>query len=466
MFKNALIFGLLGFVISLGTIYVTTPEKESNSQEFSSLRYEDGINGWISFGNILKENIGEALISKDELFISMFMWKTMEPIRLSNKPEIIITEENQSIFWTNGGGKPGTKYTGWQEKANSKGFLIKDSVSIVKTDITSNNGKAAGYLYLVIQNKPNPKEFSNEGWQYYGHVLASSNTMRGYVDDKNISGIKSYFDRVTKKADILNLTILATDKTVVWDTDNSNIGKKMQEGWIAQEKGRKKEDRFYFSMPVKYQERDLADIHFLIKLPVKKGVSFISNLINKLKNLFKPRYLMISAISFIILFLTVSVLIKPVSAEKMPKGAFAKSGPGLQNKIQQLKEEIEQLETTKANVMEEVAKKQKTQKDLEKEIEALKTKKVTMPTEAELETPATAAKAQTKEEKEKTEEELLFDKLLGTDSKTSAKKKEELELTQRIVAKRREEIALSGKIESRRKELLKLEQDIQKLQNQ
>jgi hypothetical protein len=57
MFKNALIFGLLGFAISLGTIYVAIPEKESASEGFSSLSYEDGINGWISFGNILKENI-------------------------------------------------------------------------------------------------------------------------------------------------------------------------------------------------------------------------------------------------------------------------------------------------------------------------------------------------------------------------------------------------------------------------
>jgi hypothetical protein len=391
----------------------------------------------------------------------------MEPIRLSNSPEIILTEENQSIFWTNGTEKPGTKYTGWQEKANKKGFLIKGDVSIVKIDIASGDGKIAGHLYLVIQNKPDPKEFSNVGWQYYGHVLANSNTIRGYVDNKNRSGIKSYIDRVTKKADILNLTILATDKTVVWDTDNANIGKKMQEGWIAQEKGRKKEDRFYFSMPVKYQERDLADIHFLIKLPVKKGVSFIKNFTLKLKNLFKMKNLIISIVSFIVLFLAGNVLSKPISGEKMPKGAFAKSSPGLQNKIQLLKEEIEQLETTKANVMEEVAKKQKTQKDLEKEIEALKTKKVTMPTEADIATAAaTTTKAETKEEKERTEEELLFDKLLGTDSKTSAKKKEELELTQRIVAKRREEIALSGKIESRRKELLKLEQDIQKKQNQ
>ena len=53
--------------------------------------------------------------------------------------------------------------------------------------------------------------------------------------------------------------------------------------------------------------------------------------------------------------------------------------------MQLLKEEIEKLESTKANVMEEVAKKQKIQKDLEKEIELLKTKKVTMPAKAEVE---------------------------------------------------------------------------------
>jgi hypothetical protein len=462
MFKNALIFGLLGFILSLGTVYLTVPPNESTSEVFSALTYTDGINGWISFGNILKENIGEAFISKDELFVSMFMWKTMEPIRLPNKPDIIVAEDNQSIFWTNGPEKPGTKYTGWQEKANDKSFLIRDSLSIVKIDITSNNGKTAGYLYLVIQNKPNPKEFSNMGWQYYCNVLATSNTMRGYIDDKNRSGIKSYIDKVTKKDDILNLTILGRDKTVVWDTDNSKIGKKMQNGWIGEEKDRKKEDRFYFSMPVRYQERDLADIHLLIKLPEKKGVSFIKNFTLQLKNLFKPRNLMISVVSFIVLFLAGSVLSKPVAGGKIKKGAFAKSAPGLQNKIQLLKEEIEKLETTKADVMEEVAKKQKTQKDLEKEIELLKTKKVTMPTEAELAT----AKAKAKAEKEKSEEELLFDKLLGKSSKTSAQKKEELELTQRIVAKRREEIALSGKIEARRKELLKLEQDIQKKQNQ
>ena len=154
---------------------------------------------------------------------------------------------------------------------------------------------------------------------------------------------------------------------------------------------------------------------------------------------------------------------------KISKGEFAKSGPGMENKVQSLKEEIEQLEATKADVMEVVAKKQKEHKDLEKEIESLKTKKVTMPSKAELETGTakTTGKAMTKEEKEKSEEDLLFDKLLGASSKKpSAKKKEELELTQRIVAKRREEIALSGTIETRRKELMKLEQQIGKLKKE
>jgi len=456
MFKKGLIFGLFGFLISLGTIYISLPEKEIASQEFSALKYENGINGWISFGNILKENIGEAFASKDELFVSMFMWKTMEPIRLSNKPEIIVAEENQSIFWTNGAEKTGTKYTGWEEK-NNKNFLIRDSLSIVKIDITSSNKKIAGYLYLITKNKPNLKEFTNIGWQYYGHVLSTSNTIRGYVDDRNSSGIKNYIDKVTKKEDIINLTILADDKTVIWDMNNSNIGKKMQAGWIEQEKGKKKDDRFYFSQPVTYQGTNIADIHFLIKEPKKKQASSIRNFTLKLKEIFKFKNLMIPVISFIILSLVGSVLSKTGPEAVTKKGAFAKSGPGLQNKIQVLKEEIEQLETTKANVMEDVAKKQKTQKDLKKEIELLKSKKESIPAQA---TTTTA------EKEDKSEEALLFDKLLGADSKTSAQKKEELELTQRIVAKRREEIALSGTIETRRKELMKLEQEIEKLEKQ
>jgi len=66
---------------------------------------------------------------------------------------------------------------------------------------------------------------------------------------------------------------------------------------------------------------------------------------------------------------------------------------------------------------------------------------------------------------EESEESLLFDDLLGENSKKNAQKKEEIELTQRIVSKRREEIDLSGKIESRRRELLELEQKIEKLKD-
>jgi hypothetical protein len=466
MFKKGLIFGFLGFLISLVTIYVIVPEKESTSQEVSPLSYTDGINGWISFGNILKENVSEAFLSKDELFLSMFMFKIMDPIRLPNKPEIIITEQNQSIFWTNGVEKTGTKYTGWKGEKNQN-FFIKDTLSIVKIDFTSNSGRVNGYLYLILKNKPNPKEFSNRGWQYYGHVLTTSNTIRGYVNNRNSSEINKYFDKVTKKEDIVNFAILAGDKTVIWDINKSNIGKKMQGGWTEQESGKSRDNKFYFSLPVKSQERNIADAHLLINEPAKKQGSLIQNVMLKLKWIFKIQHLMIAFISFIILTIAGNVLSKTGPVARVSKGEFAKSGPGLENKVQSLKEEIEQLETTKADVMEVVAKKQKEQKDLETEIESLKTKKVTMPSQAEVETAETAEKALTKEEKEKSEEDLLFDKLLGgSNKKKSAKKKEELELTQRIVAKRREEIALSGTIETRRKELMKLEQQIEKLKKE
>jgi hypothetical protein len=288
--------------------------------------------------------------------------------------------------------------------------------------------------------------------------------MRGYVDDRSRSGIKDYFTRVTKKEGILNLTILSPDKTVIWDMNDSNIGKKMQTGWVTEEKGKNKDDRFYFSLPVKYQERDIADMHFLTKIPVAKGASSIGNLTGKLKEILKGKNLIVSIISFVILALLGSILTKSATAGTtvVKESSVAGGSPELQSKVKTLKEEIERLEATKESVIEVVANKQKEQKNLEKEIESLATKKLTMPSQTEeLEIAETKAPAKD----ERSEEDILFDKLLGGSTKKTAKKKEELELTQRIVAKRREEIDLSGKIETRRKELLKLEQDIKKLQD-
>jgi len=458
MFKKALFLGIIGFFVSLIAVYLNTPEQKVSSQSSDSLSYEDGIDGWISFGNILAQNINEAFAMKDNFFVSMFVKKATEESNLSNKPEVIVTENNKTIFWTNGSRREGTKYTEL-ENTNNKKYMIKDSVSVVETEIISSNKEIIGYLYLSIQNKPNVKEFAEKGWQFYGHVLSTSNDIRGYVDDRNNSGIKNYIDRVTKKDDIINLAIMGSDRTVVWNINNSNIG------WIEQERGKESEDKFYFSQPINYQGRELASIHFLIKLPEKRsGAS--SSLVIKLKEISKFKNLTIPLASFVIFFLVGSILVKSAPAGKIPKGDFGKSGPGLENKIQVLKEEIENLEKTKADVMEEVAKKQKVQKDLEEEIKNLTEQKENV--SAELAT-ATAVKPEesieTMKEEEKSEEDILFDRLLGEDSKSDSKKKEELELTQRIVAKRREEIALSGKIEAKRKELLKLEQDIEKHKN-
>jgi len=467
MVKKALFLGIIGFLVSLIAVYQNMPEPEVSSVNSGSLSYEDGIDGWISFGNILAQNINEAFAMKDNFFVSMFVKKATEETNLSNQPEVIITEEDKTIFWTNSTGREGTKYTGLQNTNNRK-YAIRDSVSIIETEIISNNKELTGYLYLAIQNKPNVKEFTEKGWQFYGHVLSTSNDIRGYVDDRDNAGIKNYIDRVTKKEDIINLTILGSDRTVVWNINNSNIG------WIEQERGKESEDKFYFSQPINYQGRELANIHFLIKLPEKRSVAS-SGLVMKLKEIFKFKNLTIPIVSFVILFLTGSVLIKSAPAGKAPKGVSGKSSPELQNKIQVLKEEIENLERTKADVMEEVAKKQKVHKDLEEEVKNLTEQKENISAEVETATAAAAeaaAKTPTPEEvtevsekEEKSEEDLLFDKLLGEDSKSDTKKKEELELTQRIVAKRREEIALSGKIEARRKELLKLEQDIEKFKN-
>jgi hypothetical protein len=463
MFKKALFLGIIGFLVSLIAIYLNVPEPEISSANSGSLSYEDGIDGWISFGNILAQNINEAFAMKDNFFVSMFVKKATEETNLSNQPEVIITEEDKTIFWTNGTGREGTKYRGLQN-TNNKKYAIRDSVSIIETEIISNNKELTGYLYLAIQNKPNVKEFTEKGWQFYGHVLSTSNDIRGYVDDRDNAGIKNYIDRVTKKEDIINLTILGLDRTVVWNINNSNIG------WIEQERGKESEDKFYFSQPINYQGRELANIHFLIKLPEKRSIAS-SGLVMKLKEIFKFKNLTIPIVSFVILFLTGSVLIKSAPAGKAPKGVSGKSSPELQNKIQVLKEEIENLERTKADVMEEVAKKQKVHKDLEEEIKNLTEQKENISAEVETATAAAAATPTPEEvtgvseKEEKSEEDLLFDRLLGEDSKSDTKKKEELELTQRIVAKRREEIALSGKIEARRKELLKLEQDIEKFKN-
>jgi hypothetical protein len=453
MFKKGLIFGMLGFLISFVSINLISTDKKVTTQESGSLTYEDGIDGWISFGTILEESIKEAFLNEDDFFVSMFIWKTME--RIPEKPEIIVTKEDNSIFWTNGSAEKGTKYTGWEQKGNSNNFLISESLSKVKIDILSNDRTVAGHLYIVIQNKTGPKEFDILGWRNYGSVLASSNTIRGYVTDRNGAGIKSFVDKVTKKEDILNLTVLSANGTVIWDINNANSG------WISKEKDKNEPDRFYLSFPVEYEERKIADIHFLVKFPVEKGSSFFANVIARIESIFKPTYLMISFISFLILFVAGGVLSKsaPAQGAKLKKGALGKGTPGLENKIQSLKEEIEDLENTKAQVMEEVAKKQKVQKDLENEIGLLEKKKEAIPVQVAVEGGVEET------EEEGSEESLIFDDLLGEKSKKSAQKKEELEVTQRIVAKRREEIDLSGKVEARRKELLELERKIDNLKS-
>jgi len=501
MFKKGFIFGLLGFLVSLLVIHLTSTDK-SSSQEFVSFSYADGVDGWVSFGNILEENFRDPFLDKDPIFIEMFMFKVVNPINIPNKPEITITEDNNSIFWTNGPNRKGTIYGEWKGNEKNGNVFVSDSTSIVRIGIVSGNRRIAGYLYLKVKNRANPKDFAINGWKYYGSMLAASNTLRGDVAINNRSGIRDYINRVTIKDKFIHLTILGNDNTLIWDKDdNSAVGKRLQNGgWISQESNKNETDKFYFEASVKQQDTKIANIYFLVDLPSSAKGGFISSLLAKAKILLTPKRLIPSVIAFFVFFLAGVILSKGTGTQTTTVKRTTKATPELENKIQQLKEEINRLEETKADVTETVAKEQKTQKDLEKEIKLLEEKKgnISAAPAGDI-TEEVAEKQKTKEnleeeiellkqEKEniskeieagkeaaatagttaedESEEELLFNNLLGESSKTSAQRKEEIELTQRIVAKRREEIDLSSKVESRRKELLELQQNIEKLKEE
>lgn len=470
MFKRGLIFGLLGFLITLGTIYFTSPDKDAFSQRFGTLTYKDGINGWKSLGRVITLNINEALFNEDYLFVSMFMMKTME--RISGKPDIVITKEDNSVFWSNIGQKSGTKYKGWDPKETQVNYYTKDSLSKIKLQVNLNE-KVAGYLYLILKIEPNPKSFALVGWKNYGSVLAYSNRIREDIAVKNQSGIKEFINSVTEKSNFIHLTALDAEKKVIWDMENEKTDKMAEETWIEREEDKNKPDRFYFSFPIDYQGKEVGQIHFLVDLPARKATSSLQNkIIATLKNLFIPQNLMLPGISFLIFFLAGSLLGKSSSKVTVSKETTEKEGLSpeeidrLETQRDYLKEEIKELEKEDEKVTEEIARKQKMKKDLESEIELLEEKKETALAEAEQEARELEEESEEIQEEEQPEEVLLFEDLLGEKSKEKAEKKEELELTQRIVAKRREEIALSGKVEAKRKELMELEKKIGKLKEQ
>jgi hypothetical protein len=502
MFKKGIIFGLLGFIVSLILISSTTDDKNTLAPGSAALSFEEGIGGWVSLGNILQENFKTPFLTDDAIFIDIFMLKVMNPIKIPNKPALIITDRNNSIFWTTTARGVGTEYSDWKGTDRNGGLYNADSISIIRIKILSENRSVAGYLYLEVKNKPNPKDFAINGWKYYSSVLSASNTIRNYVANNNRSDLNNYINKVTRKEKIIHFTILGNDNTIIWDIDNSQIGKKLQDdGWVNQENNGNNSAELYYTSSIRQQDTKIGDVHLLVDMSSSGKAGFISSLTAKVKGLFKPSGLLPSAIAFFVFFLAGIVLARGGGSQGATvKKVSTKGTPELENKIQQLKEEINRLEETKDDVTEDVAKKQKTQKDLEKEIKRMEEAKESVATvsaedlteevaekqkikeefEKEIESlkqekeniakeieaskeAAVAAAAEASTKKDESEEDLLFDNLLGGSDKTSAQKKEELELTQRIVAKRREEIELSTKIESRRKELRELEQKIEKL---
>jgi len=446
--RRGLIFGIMGFLISFLSIFFYVGPA-SREKEIAEPILEDAINGWASLGEVLSFKLEEPVSLNDEIFISILMEELIGDI--SNQPRITITSDNHKILWDTESKAIGEKYKGWRLSENEKGYNITDSITIVGTPINAGN-ENVGFVYIKFKNKSSLKDISYAGWENYASVLSFA--IREDIPSKNISKISKIIKKTSRRDDLLQLTVLPLDKTILWDKDETLIGKDYVKGWIDKAKVNKNiEEEAYLYMPIDFQERKVGEIHLLISLPTVKRTGKEKALFGIFPlELFKVNKLIYPIMSFVLLFLL---------GKFIPKGSSvsARGGTGVgllvrkksvaQAKIDGFRRDMEKLKDEREKLVSEIAKKQKIRKDLENEIGSLQEAKEFMPEEMAEGTVATEGE----------EEKLLFDNLFKEES-TPDRSREELELTQRIVAKRREEIALSSRVEAKRKEVIELQRQI------
>ncbi len=442
MFKKGLVFGIIGFAISFGTLFFFSKPGIAKKKVIKPT-YNEGVNGWLSFSELLSSKIGEPVALNDDLFISMLMEEIMG--RIPNPPVITITGKNHSILWYSESEEQGKEYSGQKVSGDEKFVKVRDSVVIEIGSPIKLEGKTVGYQYIDIEikNKPNPRSFALAGWRNYASLLAYS-VREGVAKNKVDSNMMS---DVSNRSDLLHLTILSIDKTILWDKNKAQVGKKYKMGWIEEAKTEEKNtDESYFSLPVEFQGKKVGETYFLINLPITKEIAITKELIPKA--LLTKKNLIFPIASFVILFLIGGLLSRATAGTKAVKLLGEKED--LESLIQDLKKESKRLEERKDGLTSEIAGKQKVKKDLENEVQSV---------EEKIESIMSKAFEKTSEG----EEEALFANLFGEEGVKGSQRKEELELAQRVVEKRREEIALSGSIESKRKELVELERKIERL---
>jgi hypothetical protein len=445
VFKRIL-FGILGFLISFFTLFFFIGPAASSKSD-KELSYEDAISGWLSLGDILSFKLAEPVSLNEDIFISILMEEFVAD--LINKPRISVTNNNNIILWDTKSGNKRKKYQDWKISSDEQEYILTDSNSVISTPIKI-GGQNVGYVYIRLRNTSSQEDILYAGWKNYSSILGYS--VREDISSKNISNISKIVRRTSEIDALSEFTILALDKTILFDMERTDIGKNYIKGWIDEaQDDRENIGKTYVYTPVDFQGKKTGEIHLF--LPEVAGGKEVKAIGIFPIELFRIRNIIYPIISFFFLFIIGGFVARPSTVpgvKRIAKASIQKRSA----KLDELERDMERLRIEREKLVSDIAERQKERKELETEMKTLakaQESKDYLPEEIAEGTASTSEIA---------EEKLLFEKLFEDEGTPAEKSKEEVELTQRIVAKRREEIAISAKVEARRKELIELQKNI------
>ena len=168
--KKRVFFGIIGFLISFFSLFFYIGPVIS-SKDAKEITYEDAINGWLSFGDILSLKLSEPVSLNDEIFVSILMEEFITDI--SEEPRITITRNNHIILWDTEPGNIRKKYTGWKISSDEQEYELTESISLVGIPIKE-EGVKVGYVYIRFGNISAPQDILYAGWKNYASILSYS----------------------------------------------------------------------------------------------------------------------------------------------------------------------------------------------------------------------------------------------------------------------------------------------------
>lgn len=441
-----ILFGILGFIISFFTLFFFIGPK-APSKTVKEISYDDTIRGWLSLGEVLSFKLAEPVSLNDDIFISILMEEFVAD--LINEPRISVTNNNHIILWDTKSGNKRKKYQDWKISSTEQEYILTDSNSVISTPAKV-GGQNVGYVYIRFRNTSPQEDILYVGWKNYSSILGYS--IREDISSKNISNISKIVRRTSETDALSEFTILALDKTILFDIERTNIGKNYLKGWIDEAQAdRENIGKTYVYTPVDFQGKKTGEIHLFI--PKVLGGEEVKAIGIFPIELFRIRNIIYPIISFIFFFIIGGFVSRPSTipgVKRITKASVQKKSA----KLDELERDMERLKYEREKLVSDIAERQKEKKELKSKIETIAKahgSKEYLPEDVAEGTASTSEIA---------EEKLLFEKLFEDEGTPAEKSKEEVELTQRIVAKRREEIAISAKVEARRKELIELQKNI------